>query len=110
MTLLNGSLDGIAGGANARQMVRQVTADTVVQSSDQIIECDASAGPITVTWVAGPVNSRQQVQIMKIDGTGNAVSLYDGSSIVAALTAPAGPGAICPSMTATSFASALKVN
>lgn len=54
---------------------RTVTTATIVAATDEVIYCDATAGPFTVTLL--PANQVQflTVSIIKIDASANAVTL-----------------------------------
>jgi hypothetical protein len=90
--------------------LRTVTADTTVLFSDTIIEVDATAGPVTVTYPLdlGGASQTQVVKIVKVDNTANAVNISDGTNVVGALVFPIN-GASCQSFGVYSTGAALRI-
>lgn len=95
MTLLNGALlNSIPFSPQfTERTISHVSpgSDLIIQPSDQVILCDLSAGalPGPLVFVPVPTNKGQQVQIVKIDTTLNAVYISDGVSVVGSLDVPA---------------------
>ncbi len=67
--------------------VVQKSANYQVAAGDQTIECDASGGAFTITYL--PATAAGRVKIVKTDATYNAVNVSDGTNVLYSLVAPA---------------------
>lgn len=103
---------GIGGGGAGSVGLRTVTGNATVLASDQVLEVDASLGPVTITYPLGLGNTQQvqPVTIVKIDNTANNVSIVDsGSATVRFVLALPPNGVIVQSATVYSNGTTLRI-
>ncbi len=74
-----------------KRFSKTITSSYTVQSTDGIIDVNASAGTITITFPisAGSASQTQEVTISKIDTSANAIIISDGTNNVDAISAAA---------------------
>lgn len=89
--LINGLLAYFSGGAALNLKRVLVTANYQVQSTDGVVEVDASGGAVTITYppTLSSTGAAQIVRVVKVDTSGNLVSISDGVNTVAQLVSGA---------------------
>lgn len=88
MTLHNGALMAV-NAFSGKLNERTVAGNTAVLNTDDVIFVNAAAGAIQVTFVPDVTNAGHQVKIIKIDGTNNAVSIFNGVAVVGGMDSSA---------------------
>jgi hypothetical protein len=85
------NLQSLVPTTNNKKYSKTITSSYTVQSTDGIIDVDASAGTITITFPisAGSASQTQEVTISKIDTSSNVIIISDGTNNVDAISTAA---------------------